>query len=711
MDTERRSIKRVCLGLVAVAFCLMLFRSFVLQDRLLPVLVVLVDRGGLLVWALLILAAALGIGCRLLRGLRLRPDRTGAEALFGFGTGLGVISLLTLGAGAVGLVHPTFLALMLFVLLIMGLRDVLGILRAVPGALARARKASYFRWALWGILGLFLLLNLTRAFEPPWDYDSLEYHVAAPAAYDRVGRVCFLRDNVYANFPQGVEMLYFLGTRLTGSPDRGAVLGRLLGAAMGFLAALALRELLAGLAGREVAEAGAVIFYTWPGVTVYSGVPYVELPLIFYGTLALWGILWSWRRKRTAPGGMGWVLLGGMAAGMALGVKYTAALLVLVPLTAWLGILGLWTRVPWKETARRCACFAGVSLLVFSPWLVRNAINTGNPVYPLLYGVFGGSNWDAQKDARWTQAHSPNDRSLSNLKQHAREVVFFDERKASLLLFLFIPLALLADRRTRGVAVFLAVHAVLLFFLWFMLTQQNVRFLEVGVTGVAALSALGFGAALKTRGAAALKAALVLLALFAPSRWVNYLNVERSLGSAVGAVSPDRYFAGAAEIGFKHGYAAMKFINDEKNLPPGSKVLFLGEARTFYCRRDYVAATVFDTQLLEGIVKRAQTVEDIRQGLKSAGVTHLYVNTFELLRLQESYRYSYQGREHMGMLDGFNWDLFDRFAQLHLQLLWPSLPPGSGRYDWAGWDEFLQDYVGERTRPARGHIIALYALR
>ncbi len=82
--------------------------------------------------------------------------------------------------------------------------------------------------ALWAVLGFFLLLNLTRAFEPPWEYDVLEYHLAAPAAYHDAGRVFFMRDNAYANFPQNMEMLDLLAMNLTGSPDRGAIVGQML---------------------------------------------------------------------------------------------------------------------------------------------------------------------------------------------------------------------------------------------------------------------------------------------------------------------------------------------------------------------------------------------------------------------------------------------------------------------------------------------------
>ena len=719
--TNKHRRLRLVLGLVAVVLCLVLAQRFLTQDSCLTAAVVALEQLSIVGWAALILASSLSFGLALLKWLRLRPAGAGAASLFGLGLGLGTVSIATLILGTLGLTNKVMLLAALLGGLLIGLREVGKVLRAVPAALAKARLASWFRLALYAILALFFMMNLTRAYEPPWDYDSLEYHVAAPAAYDRAGRVFFMRDNVYANFPQNVEMLHFLGMRLTGSPDRGAKVGQMLGAIMGLLAALALRQMLAGLAGRETGDIAALIFYSWAGVTIYSGVPFVELPLIFYGTLALWGLLWSWRRKLTRPGARGWVALAAIATGLALGVKYTAALLVFAPFVAWLLVLGGVGGIGFKETMRRVAIYIGIALLVFSPWLARNFVNTRNPVYPLLhpvFRVFRGTNWDAQKDARWTPAHSPHDRSLATLKEKASEVTFYcggqlHEWKASLLMVLFVPLVLLTARRTRMVVLFLAVHAAALFLLWFGFTQRNARFLEAGIPVLVALSALGFGAVRNSKCAAGLRPILIILLLFAPSRPIAYINVEHSFGVAIGMTSHEDYLAELAKrTGFIH-YNAMRYINDEEKVPPGSKILFLGEARTFYCRRDHVASVVFDTHPLERIMAQSSTPDDVRSGLQAEGITHLYINTVELWRLQESYRYMFGGSERLGMLDNFNWRLFDSFARQHLRLVQVFGGSRAENYEWGKWESALRLYIAGLgpKRPASGHLIALYALR
>lgn len=712
MKAESRLFQvRTLWALLAGMAALLLAGRFLLQDRCIGVILLALDHGSRVGWAVLVLAAALSAGAALLRVLRLRPAGNGAAALFAVGVGLAVISTLTLLLGTIGFGGKPRYLVVLLALLALGVRDLGVLLRAAPPALRRLRRASWLQIALWGVMGFFLLLSLTRAFEPPWEYDDLEYHLAAPAAYHAAERVHFLRDNAYANFPQNMEMLDLLGMDLTGSPDSGAVVGQLLGAALAFLTALALREMLRGLARRPAGDLAAAIFYAWPGVVWYSGLAHVEMPLTFYGVLALWGVLWSWRRRIERPRARGWVLLAGIAAGAAMGVKYTAALLVFVPLLFWLIALGLVRRVPVKTLLQRVALYVGVAILCFSPWLIRNAVDTGNPVYPLLYKVFDGTNWDARKDARWTQAHSPKELSAAHFAAQAYEALFVDGEEhnelASLLFLAPLPFILLVGRWTRAPAWVLLAHAALLYVLWFFFTQQNVRFYEVAFPALAAVAAMGLRALRAERVIPGVGAAVVILLLLQPACWISYAHVHRSLPVALGLVSPEEYRARSPQ--YNPRYAAMQFVNDEKNLPAGSRVLFLGEARVFDCRRPYLASTVFDTNRLEEAVGAAQTPDELLAALQRLGVTHLYVDTGELRRLQSSYRYTFEGRECWGMLDGFNWPLFAQFARAHLRAVY-TYPAGApvGQFPWEQWPEILrQADAGAKG----GSFIAVYEVR
>ncbi len=704
MNPFRSRLAPALTALASAALCLWIASSFLLQERFGPVLAAATDRLGIAAWSALILLAALSSGTRLLRALGLKPAPHAAAALFGLGTGLILVSTLLLLLGAAGFLGKVRVVIVLMALLAAGLWDLGIFLRALPPAMPGLRRMSWFRAALWAGVALFFAMNLTRSFAPPTaygthDYDDLEYHLAAPAQYRAAEKVFFIRDNVYANFPQAAEMLYLAGMETADSTWRGAAVGKMLNALFGLLTALALAAMLRGVTGKEASDAAAALFYTWPGVTLYSGLAHVEPLLIFFATLALWGVLWSWRRKLTRPGPRGWVLLAAIAAGGAMSVKYTAVLLLFAPMLAWVVVLGLWTRRPTAEVARRAALFVAVALLVMAPWLLRNALNTRNPVYPLMGSLFASPNWDTVKDVRWMRAHSPGDTSPALIPAKAIEVLTFDQGNASLALILFVPLGLLARRRTRCVALLLAVHAAALFLLYFYFTQHNERFIEVGVTALAALSALGLAAGLAWPEGRLLRWVVLALLLLCPSRWMNYQYVQSSLEAAVLPAAVESVYAASAPPG-------MRFINDPENLSSSARVLFLGEARTFYCRRDVVAATVFDTQPIERLTRGVHTPDGFREALTRAGITHLYVDTFELARLQRSYRFSLGKREPWGMLDGFDWALFGEFARQHLKPVWSQPASGVETFPWERWEEFLR--LPDRERPG---FRALYELK
>lgn len=695
MSSPRSRLATTVAALAAMALCLVVAGFFLLQERFGPVLAAMADRMGIAAWAGLILLAALSSGTRLLRLLKLKPATNAAAALFGLGTGLLLVSAAVLLVGSAGFLGQIRIVIVLMTLVAVGTWDLGIYLRAIAVEAPKIRRMSWFRAALWMVIGLFFVLNLTRAFAPPTvygthDYDDLEYHLAAPAQYHAAGKVFFIRDNVYANFPQASEMLCLAGMEVSASPDRGAAVGHVLNMLLCLLTALALTAMLRGVVNREAADAGAAMFYTWPAVTLYSGLGHVEPLLFFYATLALWGLLWSWRRKLTPPGPRGWVLLAAIAAGGAMSVKYTGVLLVFLPTLAWVIVLCVCQRLRAVETARRAAVFAGVAVLVMVPWLARNALDTRNPVYPLLNGVFHSPNWDAAKDARWMHEHSPRDTAFDLMPGKALEVLTFDQRNASLALIVFVPLCLLAGRRTRWVAALLAAHCAALFLLYFYFTQHNERFIETGVTALAALSALGVGAALGWPEGRLLRGAVLAVLLLCPSRWMNWQYVGSSLPAALAPAPVEAVFEDAAP-------PAMKFINDPQNLSSSARVLFLGEARTFHCRREFVASTVFDTNALEEVVRAAKTPEDIRNGLTRLGVTHVYVDTFDLARLQRSYAHSFGGRERLGMLDEFNWPLFADFARRHLKVVWSQPPSGVETFPWERWPEFLQ--LADKERP------------
>jgi hypothetical protein len=102
---------------------------------------------------------------------------------------------------------------------------------------------------------------------------------------------------------------------------------------------------------------------------------FAEPGLAFYSILAVWHAARYVRTRETASLAAAGLLSGAAAATKYLGL--VSAALVLLPLA----VLAL--RV---GRARALAGALGLAVLVALPWYLRNLIETGNPVYPLVFG-------------------------------------------------------------------------------------------------------------------------------------------------------------------------------------------------------------------------------------------------------------------------------------------------------------------------------------
>ena len=644
-------------------------------------------------------AVAVGAGMAILRWSGYRELTPGERAVFGGGLGMGILSLGTFLLGSAS-GRPAWLLSVLLPALVLalaaiGLRDLCG---AIAGGArsVRAWSQGATRASLLVILlgAAVVLLALTWVNIPVLaDYDSLEYHLAAPARWQREGRISFIPEVVYTNFPLNAEMLCLLAMTCCRGAMLGTVVGLQVGIGFAVLTAGAIAVCGRRLGNAAAGRAGAALFLATPMlpelVTLNSYV--VELPLTAYSFLALFAFL-GLRRCEAPRARWRRAVLCGVMAGLAVGCKYPAVLFVLVPLAGFIVGCGLVRRTTLGRSLGEAAVVSVVALLVVSPWLVRNAVNTGNPTYPLLYRVFGSRDWTPQQDAKFAKAHRPHSWSPWDLGR--RFWVFATWRDqpdeewggkwrppAAPLIFLFalIPLAVGAGRGARAVLyatlVFLAAAAVLrfrppvsgvalhavhgvvaagvvallvspvllarrgealflhLYFVsclvaWYLFTHRVDRFLEPATPALALLGGIGLTSLSgpRLRRAAGCLVGAGLAYAFATKCLVH------SLLFAPGLTLP-------AETILAHvpPFAPMHTVNQ---LDEDSLVLFVGEAKTFYCRRRVIAPTVFDRQPIDQILDESSSPDRaraVREGLRRLGVTHVYVDWWEIRRLGASY--------------------------------------------------------------------------
>ncbi len=305
-----------------------------------------------------------GVGARWVREIDLHPL---ARLAFRAGLGLGLLSILYLLVGAALGVSALVAWTSLLALSVFFWRDILTWWRDFEGLGEMLRSGGKLgRLTAFCTAALFLFA-LGVALAPPLKFDSLVYHLTMPRAYLGLGRITYLPELMYWGFPQTPHMLYTWALSL--GAERAAVISW----AMGGLAILGLL----GYVGQRF-----TIRYGWIAVgslmSSYSlaaslGWGYVDWPSLLAG-LAFLISMDLWRAKDEGR----YLLLAGAAAGIAAGMKYTAGVLLL----AGIGVV-LWhkRRAFWRPALE----FVLAAGAMFSPWLVKNMLATGNPAYPLLY--------------------------------------------------------------------------------------------------------------------------------------------------------------------------------------------------------------------------------------------------------------------------------------------------------------------------------------
>ena len=604
-----------------------------------------------LLFAPLFLLLATGAGNWLLdRAVRLREDFIGRWVLAA-GLGLGAFSLGTLLVGVVALPPTVAVWGVLLILAVLLARRCGGLLIRLWARFNRFREERTTAEAVLVVLiGFLVMLNVLRAFVPPLEYDELEYHLAAPARYVRADRIGFLEDNAYASFPANVEMLFLDAMLLRGGVTEGLALGRLVNVMLGLLAACAAAACAAAVFSPSAAVPAAAILYTWPRVNSLAHVGYVELGLMLYVGLALLAAY----QYRASGAMLRHLVLLGVTCGLAAGCKYPAVLFLWVPAAGWV------LYAAGRKWLRHGLLFAAAALVTFSPWLVRNTVNTGNPVYPLLGAVFDSPTWSARKEARWAAEHSPKGYAPADLWRATWKAI--TERyphkdksphSMSVLLAAFWPLVFCRGGWRKKGVVLLAL-ALLGAVFWLLLTHRIARFIVPWLVPLVLVNAAGAVALARHERIHVFLTTLFVLmcavqvwstyVVRAPANELEFFRGRATLESTLSEAKAESQGRG----GISYDHDAIRFINA---LPAGSCTLFYGEARTLYCTADVVAPTVFDENPLDDVVRAAETPDDIRAGLatlRERGVTHLYVNLAELHRLQCTYFFHHDGRDWHG---------------------------------------------------------------
>jgi hypothetical protein len=574
----------------------------------------LTERIPIVAAAALVVLAAIGLGELMLAALRLRECAGPAERLaLDFGLGTSALGVLTLLAGRAGLLHPWLFRLGLGVFALAGIGTSklwrLKWPRPAPQALLPAL-----------LIAPFLVIMHLGAMLPAIDFDVLEYHLQGPKEYYQAGRIAFLPHNVYTNMPFGVEMLHLIGMEVLGDWWWGGLVGQLLVALFAPAATVLIAAATYRAGSRPAAALAAVIYLSTPWIYRMAVIAYVEGPLCFYHAALVWAAIRG-RNDRGLELGPWWTLIG-LLAGGAMACKYPALISAVIPF----GLLGLLESCRIRSLRPVLAFVLGWSI-VMTPWLARNLLDHGNPVYPLGYHVFGGRHWDEAREAQWASAHGPKQPTLGSFASSLVDVAGRSDWQSPLYMA-FAPLALLRPG-SRRVVLALAGYAAYLFLTWWFLTHRIDRFWLPMLPCLAILA--GLGADWSARWSWRILRGLILAAALL-CNFIDCSTALTGLNEWTGNLSflrhdlPRRLNPPLATI--------------DRELPPSARILLVGQAAVFHVNHRILYNTVFNPETIE-VLASGKTPAEFHRALKDRGITHIYVDWKEINRHRDPDGYGF----------------------------------------------------------------------
>lgn len=496
---------------------------------------------------------------------------------------------------------------------------------------------------------------------PPTSRDALSHHLAVPKIYIQKGGICEIPYIPFSYYPMNLDILYMIPLYFGNDilPKFVHFSFALLTAALIFIY---LRKRLDG----TYALAGVLMFLSIPVIVKLSISVYVDLGVAFFSFASVYFLL-KWMESFSA-GSTGqkkelrYLILSGVFCGLSLGTKYNG-LIVLFLLTLFTVFLlsgktrnaESKNRPPEKRKAGRLKAlgagliFTLAALAVFSPWMIRNTLWTGNPIYPLFDSLFNRAVEEKTDDDsdKGFYSHKSNPLMVRRVifKESWPQImllparIFFEGRDDSYRHFdgvlnpylLLLPFFAFIGNRRENPAIrtekkILLAFSVLFTLFAFSFTIIRIRYIVPILPPLAILSVFGIHGAVsflseRYEGAvgsiakgAFFAVLFLLVGLNAFYLAKQFVKVE-PLDYISGKIGRDEYISKR-----RPGYPV--FLHANRTLPEDARILgvFLSH-RGYYSDRE----TIFDDNLFPGIFKRVKSPEAVRAALKKRSFSHLLI--------------------------------------------------------------------------------------
>jgi hypothetical protein len=500
------------------------------------------------------------------------------------------------------------------------------------------------------VISLLAFIEIVLALTPPIARDVLIHHLAIPKLWLKHGGFYDIPWAEFSYYPMNVDLLYLVPLYFGND-----IIPNFIHMSFGVGTACLIYFYLQNKLGRLAGLLGVVIFISTPIIVRMSTTAYVDLGLVFFTTASVLAFI-RWRDKEYKE--HRWLFISSIAMGFALGTKYNA---LIVWFFLSLAIVFVYSRDTGKQgkAISYGSFFFVVSLIIFSPWLIKNMVLTGNPLYPLFKNVFNSNM--ANDSGAYSVVSGDSYMGMFKMREllygeNIWEILlipirfFFQGQDNSMryfdgvlnpILILAVPFAFINRKANVDKLIFLF-FSLFLILAAFFLDQLRIRYFLPVVPFLVILTVIGLVniftwlayrvGPFKELYICGLLIILMILAAKNIIYLNNYFQSIQPLNYILNKESKNEFIT-------RHdrSYPAISYIN--KHTPENARIrLILLAGRGYYLERIYEEDTSYGIDIIRGLVNASGDDKSFQRYLDSLTCTHLLIR-YELFQqfLKDNY--------------------------------------------------------------------------
>jgi len=564
--------------------------------------------------------------------------------LFSSGIGFGIISYTTLFAGFLGLYYSIYFKIFFFILLIFSLWK---FKPEFNFSFLNTYKFSINEIILITLFIFLLIFNFIITLTPENFYDALVYQLSVPNLYIINHKITPMDYLMHSNFPLNINMLYTFSLLINNE-----ILARFIHFYLTLLSALTIFAIGKRFYNLTTGLIASIIYYSIPIVLVNSWGCGNDAGLSYFFAISILAFL-IWLEKNDNPA----FYLSAIFIGLTISSKYTTlTLLFVINIITFIHLIK--NQIPNYEKIKKIFIYNFIAFLFILPYLVKNYLFTGNPVYPFLFKILGGENLYNYSGESITTIpiYSLNFNFINLVKSIWIQSISNAEPQNFIgpIFIIFLSFIFLL-KSVKHTVFYLLLMFVISYPLYYISTPLF-RFLMPAFIPLSIFVAFYIEK---------LKNNFFIISIF----YINlFSNIILSLNIAYGLkLEPYLYknsnkdeFLSITRINYPNpSYLVIKWINE--NLPENSKILFSGENKSFYLKRNYITYSVeSNLQPLIEFIKMAKNGDELKNILEKEKITHILINYREAIRVNPSYKTFYWNKKDR--------KIFDEFWQKYIKL-------------------------------------------